>query len=170
MVDDDDFKKAMQGVKPLPESNKHQKPKPKVKTPKRSRQLDIELPPLSITVEPVATETQLEFARSGIQERQLKRMRQGKIQLEAVLDCHHLTQDQTQKALVQFIHMSQQQGYRFVQVVHGKGHHTPKGQISLKSFINTWLRELNQVLAFTSSARESGGTGAVTVLLKKLSD
>ena len=57
------------------------------------------------------------------------------------------------------------EGIQVVKVVHGKGH--INGQALLKTAVNGWLRQMPEVLAFSSADARNGGTGAVMVLLKR---
>lgn len=52
-----------------------------------------------------------------------------------------------------------------VKIVHGKGAHT--GQTLLKTYVNGWLPQLPDVLAFVSALPRDGGAGAVYVLLRR---
>jgi DNA-nicking Smr family endonuclease len=53
-----------------------------------------------------------------------------------------------------------------VRIIHGKGYGSREQAPVLKSRLNHWLREQQDVLAFCSSRRDQGGTGAVNVLLR----
>ncbi|NIW87182.1 MAG: DNA mismatch repair protein MutS, partial [Gammaproteobacteria bacterium] len=56
---------------------------------------------------------------------------------------------------------------RCVRVVHGKGHGSLHKLPVLKTKVQGWLRQRDEVLAFCSARPVDGGTGAVYVLLKK---
>ena len=110
----------------------------------------------------------LEFSRPGIQKSLLKQIRNGKLDIEDRLDLHGHTRDQARKILLEFIHHSQQNNFKLVCVVHGKGYNSEDGRPVLKAMVNKWLQNIDAVLAFTSAHRSDGGTGAAYVLIKRL--
>jgi DNA-nicking Smr family endonuclease len=116
----------------------------------------------------VGNEETLSFRRSGIQKRLLARLRNGQLKMEAQLDLHGMTIPVAHQAFSEFIDECQQLNIRHVRIIHGKGwgskHHKPV----LKTKLNTWLRENQDVLAFCSARIEDGGAGAVYVLLRRL--
>ena len=107
------------------------------------------------------------FHRGGLQQRFLKKVKTGQIQVEAIMDLHGLTRTQAADRLVNFLETCRQQGLLCVRVIHGKGVNTNEQKSVLKSLVNQWLQQLDYVLAFTSSPPKDGGTGAVNIILKK---
>jgi len=116
----------------------------------------------------VGSEESLSFRRSGIQERLLSRLRNGHLKMDAELDLHGMTIPVAHQALVTFIQDCLKYKIRSARLIHGKGwsskHHKP----ILKSKLNGWLREMDDVLAFCSARIEDGGTGALYILLRRL--
>ncbi|MDH5572217.1 MAG: Smr/MutS family endonuclease, partial [Gammaproteobacteria bacterium] len=55
---------------------------------------------------------------------------------------------------------------RCVRIIHGKGYGSVSQQPVLKQFVNYWLRQREDIMAFCSARQADGGTGAVYVLLK----
>lgn len=106
----------------------------------------------------------------GIQKQLFKKLRQGKIPIEARLDLHGNSVNLARSRINQFIQLSQNNGLRCICIVHGKGTHNEHGKAILKSMVNHWLQQTPQVLAFTSAMPKDGGTGAIYVLLKRLKD
>ena len=115
----------------------------------------------------VGSEESLIFRRSGIQERQLSRLRGGQIKMDAELDLHGMTIPVAHQALVNFIADCVSYNIRSARLIHGKGwsskHHKP----ILKTKLNHWLCDMDNVLAFCSARIEDGGTGALYLLLRK---
>ena len=115
----------------------------------------------------VGSEEALNFRRSGIQERQLTKLRGGQTKIDAELDLHGMIIPVAHQALVDFIADCRTYNIRGARVIHGKGwsskHHKP----ILKTKLNHWLREMDDVLAFCSARIEDGGTGALYLLLRK---
>lgn len=111
----------------------------------------------------------LEFSRSGLQYRVLKKLRQGKYPVEDVLDLHGLTVDHARKALLTFLAECETTGFRHVIIIHGKGFRSRNKPV-IKAMVNRWLRAVDNVLAFHSAQPKDGGSGAVYVLLRRLPD
>lgn len=120
-------------------------------------------------VEKVDPHDVLEYKRPGVQDGVFKRLRQGKYGVEARLDLHRQTVAQAREQVFQFIDDCMANDIRVAIIVHGKGDRKPdpESQAMLKSYINKWLRDLDNVMAFHSAQRHHGGLGAVYVLLKK---
>lgn len=164
--DEDLFSQAMQDVKPIQHDKASLKPAPPVirKRPQMTEQQirdtlsDDFIPPC---------EDFLEFMRPGVQKSYLKQIRNGKIDVEDDIDLHGYRRDDARKTLLEFLDHSQQQGYKLVRIVHGKGYHSGDNQPVLKAMVNKWLQLIPEVLAFVSATPKDGGTGAVYVLLKK---
>lgn len=115
----------------------------------------------------VGSEEALSFRRSGIQERQLAKLRSGQVKIDAELDLHGMIIPVAHQALVDFIADCVSYNIRGARVIHGKGwsskHHKP----ILKTKLNHWLRDMDDILAFCSARIEDGGTGALYLLLRK---
>ena len=114
----------------------------------------------------VATEETLFFARPGLQQRQLQRLRRGQLSCVAELDMHGMTIAVARQKLVGFIAHCCDRKLRCVRIIHGKGYGSGNQAPVLKNKLNNWLRQLPEVLAFSSTQLRDGGTGAVYVLLK----
>ncbi len=126
------------------------------------------------TLEPTPYELNVEqgddlvYSRPGVQQSVMKKLKRGQFSIEAELDLHRLTSDQAHAALMDFIVRCQRQHIRCVRVIHGKGL-SSKNQIPvLKSKVNKWLRQWDNVLAFCSARVCDGGNGALYILLKRL--
>lgn len=114
----------------------------------------------------VAAEETLFFARPGLQQRQLQRLRRGQLSCGAELDMHGMTIAVARQELVDFIAHCRDRNLRCVRIIHGKGYGSGNQAPVLKNKLNNWLRQLPEVLAFSSTQLRDGGTGAVYVLLK----
>ncbi len=114
----------------------------------------------------VSPEDALLFARPGLQQRQLQRLRRGQLAAGAELDMHGMTSAVARQALVDFIALCGEQHIRCVRIIHGKGSSSSGAAPVLKNRLNSWLRQHHDVLAFSSAQPRHGGTGAVYVLLR----
>jgi len=114
----------------------------------------------------VSSDEVLFFARAGLQQRQLQRLKRGQLSIGAELDMHGMTAATARGALVNFIELCRDQHIRTVRIIHGKGY-SPDGTAPvLKNRLNSWLRQHHDVLAFSSATRQDGGSGALYVLLR----
>ncbi len=116
----------------------------------------------------VESDEELIFAAPGIQVSMMKRLRKGHIPWEAGIDLHGMTVDTARDELSLFIRDAQRQGMRSVMIIHGKAFSQSGQQPVLKSYVNDWLRQLPQVLAFCSAQPKDGGSGALYILIKQI--
>ena len=164
------FQKAMKGVQPLQHTKTTLSP---IRSPQLSRQIRItkydEQPSFEFSdqenLPAVTGDTLLEFARSGVQHKKLRKLRQGQYNMDATLDLHGKTVVKARESLSQFLLECQKRGLRHVLIIHGKGRDINKPV--LKNKLNHWLRQTEQVLAFVSAATKDGKSGALYVLLRR---
>jgi len=167
------FRNAVQDVRPLKKTNRIS-PLPHRKNPYHRKQ--------SINTDETESERyrisdflqnddfcnsneHLIYKKSGIQNQQLKKLKQGKLTIEASLDLHGLNINQARSQLDTFIQYCMSQEFRCITIIHGKGSH---GKMPiLKSMVNHWLQQIPDVLAFSSAQTHHGGAGALYVLLRK---
>lgn len=109
----------------------------------------------------------LEFRRPGVQLGVFRRLKQGKYEMEARLDLHRLTVEQARNEVFGFIREALGYELRNVMIVPGRGTHSQAPEAILKSYVNKWLPEFEEVQAFCSAQPMHGGTGAVYVMLRK---
>jgi len=101
----------------------------------------------------------------------LKKIKQGKAQVEARLDLHGMTQDQAYTSLRQFISSCHTNGKKILLVITGKGgmdlgeNDRPKGV--LKQNVPKWLQTFSEVLSTTEALKHHGGNGAMYVILRR---
>ncbi len=143
---------------------------PGVLARREAAQLEIEgegnfLDPDSI-IEQVAALDPLEFSRPGVQHGVYKNLRMGKYEIQSRLDLHRHTVEQARTALWNFVDDCQRHSVRCALITHGKGEHLARPAV-LKSCVNHWLKQFDQVLAFHTAQKYHGGLGATYVLIKK---
>lgn len=105
----------------------------------------------------------------GIDRRTADRARKGKMQIDARLDLHGMTQAVAHERLRAFIAGAQAAGHRMVLVITGRGAFTG-GQSVLKSQLPRWLNDpplSGKILGFTAAQPRHGGQGAWYVLIKR---
>ena len=92
-----------------------------------------------------------------------KKMKQGKIDVQASINLHGNSIEDITTNLTEFIHTHSE--HRFIRIIHGKG--LKEDEYSpIKSLVIQYLKDHFQVLAFCSCPLELGGTGAVHVYIQ----
>lgn len=118
----------------------------------------------------------LDFKRNGVQNGVYRKLKLGKYPIEQRIDLHRMTVKRARQVVFDFIKQCQDSDLRCVLLVHGKGLNqklqeavapSADDKAILKSYVNKWLQELPQVMAFHSAQPAHGGAGAVYVLLRK---
>jgi DNA-nicking Smr family endonuclease len=154
------FRAAMRGVKPLdqvrpPPARETPAPKNPL-TPRRAKLLpEPGLPPLAIG------------HAAGIDRASFERLKRGRMEIEARLDLHGLTQAEAHRELSAFIAREFSRGSRLALVITGKGR---EGRGVLREVVPRWLNEpglRGRVLAVTQAQKRDGGDGSLYVLLRK---
>lgn len=172
--DTDLFLKAMQGTQKISPVNTVPIEKPKKK--KLNAQLlakrvaaqgfhESEGENLSDTqamLNPVGSQQTLSYRIATLQNKVFEELKLGKIRWFEAVDLHGCTVEQAREAILQLIQIAKAENQNVVKVVHGKG-----PDAVLKTYVNSWLRQHRDVLAFVSAPEKQGGTGAVLVLLKR---
>jgi DNA-nicking Smr family endonuclease len=107
-----------------------------------------------------------------------RKIRSGRLEIEARVDLHGMRQDEAHAALRRFLLRSQSRGLRFVLVITGKGKTTGvdrpftdrEGERGiLRRNVPRWLEEADLrsiVVSYTSAAIQRGGEGAIYVHLR----
>jgi DNA-nicking Smr family endonuclease len=168
------FKKALTGVKPIDNGNIAQ-----IQST-RSKKVDAqtlakraaaeggaeqELTEISDTqaiLNPVASQAALSYRIATLQYKVFEDLKAGKIRWFEAVDLHGCTVEQARAAVLQIIQIAKDENQNVIKIVHGKG-----PEAILKTYVNGWLRQHRDVLAFVSAPENQGGTGAVLVLLKR---
>lgn len=112
----------------------------------------------------------LSYTQPGVQRGVLKKLKSGKYSIQSEIDLHGLTVEEARQELSAFLKEARERRHLCVRVIHGKGRKTAERAPRLKPAVNQWLQRNKAVLAFCSARMNDGGTGAVYVLLKKVSD
>ena len=101
--------------------------------------------------------------------RRARRLRRGRLPIEARLDLHGLNQADAHHALQRFVQQSVTQGRRCILVITGKGGHQGKASV-LRRQVPLWLNQADlrdKVVGFEHAQPEHGGSGALYLLLKR---
>lgn len=112
------------------------------------------------------TDEGLSYARTGIGQETVRKLRRGHWVIQAQLDLHGMRTDEAREALAEFLRNAGRRGLRCVRVIHGKGLGSVNREPVLKKKVRNWLVQKEEVLAFCQARAADGGAGAVMVLLK----
>lgn len=165
------FRDAIGDVAPVKHDRvEHDRQKPSAE-PRQFQMDEARVLPDSMSDEYILEELQpgdeLSYCVAGLQPTQFRKLRRGEFRREAELDLHGMTAENARKALALLLQEAKVERWRCLRIIHGKGLRSSNDGPVLKTRINTWLRQRNDVLAFCSAPPRDGGTGAVYVLLKK---
>ncbi len=101
----------------------------------------------------------LNYHHSSIAKSKFHSFRTGYFESEQILDLHGLNREQARKELIAFFQYCKNHNYRRVSIMPGYGRGI------LRQALNSWLRQLPEVLAFAESPQKSGGKGVIRILL-----
>jgi DNA-nicking Smr family endonuclease len=169
--DIDEFRRAMQGTRPLRAEERvpHEKPKPRPRANfSRADEQRVLAESLADDIDTIehGYGAALRFHRQHVGKRTMRKLQRGGYSVQAEIDLHGMTLEEAKPVLSDFINYSAQQGKYCVRVVHGKGLGSGDRGPVLKNAVNRWLQKWDCVLAFVSTPQVHGGTGAVYVLLQ----
>lgn len=163
------FRQAVQDVQPLepqPPAPERDKPAP-IPRPRTIETEEDEILNLrSLSAHELETPEYLLYSQPGVQRRVLGDLQRGRLGVDLELDLHGLTAAYAREILREFLLDCRRRRVRCARIIHGKGSRSPDRQPVLKRKLNHWLRLYPDVLAFCSTPRHDGGTGALYVLLR----
>lgn len=114
------------------------------------------------TLNPVGSQANLSYRIPTLQHKVFEDLKAGNLRWFEAVDLHGCTVEQARVAVLQIIQIAKDENQNVIKIVHGKG-----PDAILKTYVNGWLRQHRDVLAFVSAPEKQGGTGAVLVLLKR---
>lgn len=165
------FHGDVDGIKPVHNDKAElfkRKPKPVPRQSKLDDKLVMdELLHGEIDAEDLLGSEHISYARPGVQNTVLRKLRKGSFAIQAELDLHGYTVEEARLETAAFLLSCAADSLRCVRIIHGKSGHVPGQPPRLKNMLARWLPARNQVLAICSARPEDGGTGAVYVLLRK---
>jgi DNA-nicking Smr family endonuclease len=112
------------------------------------------------------TGEELTFLRDGLPRDTLRKLRRGHWAIQDEIDLHGLNRDEARACLCEFLKACIKRKLRCLRIVHGKGLRSPRREPVLKSKMNQWLAQRDEVLAFCQAPESAGGAGALLLLLK----
>jgi len=177
--DEDMFRMAMDGVRPMNRRKGYSagsppEPRPPGPDPRQQDETEVmtyleDLVYGRINFDIVDTDEYIEGYIRGFRPVILEQLRTGRFSVQAHLDLHGMTVTEAEEAVRDFILEAVSLNYRCVLLVHGRGMNS-KDQIPvLKSRLEKFLLKntvRKHIIAFTSARPHDGGAGASYVLLR----
>lgn len=115
---------------------------------------------------PIASEATLSFRQKTLQIGVFEQLKAGHLRWVHAVDLHGCTTEQARTAVLEIIKAAQSDPEALspivIKIIHGKGI-----EATLKTYVNSWLRQHPEVMGFISAPTNQGGTGAALVLLKR---
>ena len=112
------------------------------------------------------TGEELVYLREGLPRDTLRKLRRGNWVVQDAVDLHGLNRVQAREMLVEFLAECRRRRLRCVRVVHGKGLRSPNREPVLKGMLQQWLARRDEILAYCQAPQNTGGSGALLILLK----
>lgn len=177
-MSDDDFslfQSAVQGVKPIThdraDTGKPKADRQRISTLRQAATIktgSVKVDGMSDQfVIDVGAEDELYWARDGVQDGQMRKLKAGQVAFEGSIDLHGMSVEKARETLWEFFAEASRLEVRCARITHGKAARLDGKRPLIKSHVNTWLRQHPQVLGFASCLPRHGGTGALYVLLKR---
>ncbi len=156
------FRQAIQGMKALYSSQNSslKKQNPSIlKTPQENTHNQHYFEMSICDSEQLTPNDYIAFERNPLHTTQRRKIKQGRIDIQASIDLHGMTIDQAGNAISQLIQNTYSHNLRHVHIIHGKG-----SNARLKNQVYQWLKATPVILAIYSCQPKDGGTGAIYVL------
>lgn len=164
--DDDLFRNAMEGVEPLAEEDAPQTV-PRKRVAEKIPRIDLG-PPVRFDIERFGERVEALAPNAGRES--LRRLLRGVHEIDHVVDLHGHPEEAAHDRVLYALERAWSEGWRCLQIIHGRGLHSEEGWSVLKERLPGWLAERphgRRILAFATAPPDRGGTGATLVLLRK---
>jgi DNA-nicking Smr family endonuclease len=162
------FRQSVSGTQPLDTKKRHlgsSAPPAASRSNRRDKASVMEEAPARSPAKDIEFGEALAFQRPQVPRSVMRQLRRGKFAVQDEMDLHGLIVSEAHERLREFITLCHRRGIKCVRIVHGKGLGSGSAGPVLKTKVNHWLRQWDEVLAFCSTPPRDGGTGAVYVLL-----
>lgn len=177
MQDDDDlelFRQEMEGVRRIKVKPRVAVKKPSVPEPAllHRRQMAVQVKQKDANhlteeiIDLVHPLDILDYRTDGVSHGVYRKLKRGQYPIDARLDLHRKSMQEARDEVYGFVADCLKYDVRSAMILHGKGERG-QPQAFLKSCVNTWLKQIPDVLAFHSAQKHHGGVGALYVLLRK---
>ncbi len=122
---------------------------------------------LTSALPPLDPYDHISYRQDGVQQGVFKNLRLGKYAIDSVIQLQNIQFEVARQRIFEQVLHQHQKGARCILIKHGLGLNNKPYPGFLKTYVNTWLLQLEEVLAFHSALPKHGGNGGTYVLLKK---
>lgn len=126
--------------------------------------LSTEEPPLIDPMKP------LEYVAYEIDRRVLGLLDEVPFPAQYAIDLHGYTVDEAAHAITALFQTIRERRLTHIRITHGVGRHSKDGRPLLKAYVNRWLKNNPDIVAFASARRSDGGVGVVNAVTSGLFD
>lgn len=163
------FRSVMEDVTPLKERSTVRWLRSNIDRPVRAKHWEVQLDnPLTLGyLDIIPVSEPLIYRAEGIQSGVMDKLRQGKYRQQATLNLLRLPVEQCRQQLYIFMREARENNLRNLLIIHGKGRHDSAHANILRSYLQRWLTQFDEVQAFCSALPHHGGSGACYVALRK---
>jgi DNA-nicking Smr family endonuclease len=122
-----------------------------------------------LEIEPKRPERKAKPGRHPFDQQTRDKLAKGRLQIDARVDLHGMTQGEAHGLLLSFLHRAHASGLRYVLVITGKGASFGSEGV-LKRAVPAWLSTppfRSMVGSHDAAARQHGGAGAIYVRLRR---
>ncbi|MCH8502260.1 MAG: DNA endonuclease SmrA [Aliidiomarina sp.] len=109
----------------------------------------------------------IEWRLNGIQDGVFRQLKRGHYEPQATLNMHNMRVSEARIEISRFIKECYRTGVRTALIIHGIGLKSQPRPGLLKSLVNQWLPDIENVMAFHSAQKFHGGMGATYVMIRK---
>jgi DNA-nicking Smr family endonuclease len=112
----------------------------------------------------------LEYVAYEIDRRVLGLLDEAPFPAQYEIDLHGYTVDEAAYAITALFQTIREHRLTHIRITHGVGRHSKDGRPLLKAYVNRWLKNNPDIVAFASARRSDGGVGVVNAVTSGLFD
>jgi len=112
----------------------------------------------------------LEYVAYEIDRRVLGLLDEAPFPAQYEIDLHGYTVDEAAYAITNLFQIIREKRLTHIRITHGIGRHSKDGKPLLKAYVNRWLKNNPDIVAFASARRSDGGAGVVNAVTSGLFD
>jgi DNA-nicking Smr family endonuclease len=112
----------------------------------------------------------LEYVAYKVDRRALGLLDEAPFPAQYEIDLHGHTVDEAAYAITALFQIIRERRLTHIRITHGVGRHSKDGRPLLKAYVNRWLKNNPDIVAFASARRSDGGVGVVNAVTSGLFD
>ena len=112
----------------------------------------------------------LEYVAYEIDRRVLGLLDETPFPSQYEIDLHRHTVEEAAYAITNLFQITLERRLTHIRITHGIGRHSKDGRPLLKAYVNRWLKNNPNIIAFASARRSDGGLGVVNAVTVGLLD